>query len=46
MVAKALLWAVNEMDRRYQLLQKQKVVHIDDYNAVGKKTANWINCLK
>jgi len=35
--AKALLWAVNEMDRRYRLLQKQKVVHIDDYNAIAIK---------
>ncbi|MCG2795154.1 MAG: DNA translocase FtsK [Actinomycetia bacterium] len=35
--AKALLWAVNEMDRRYRLLQKQKVVHIDDYNIIAKK---------
>lgn len=33
--SKALLWAVREMDRRYQLLQKQKVVHIDDYNAIA-----------
>lgn len=30
--SKALLWAVEEMDRRYQELQRKKVVHIDDYN--------------
>jgi S-DNA-T family DNA segregation ATPase FtsK/SpoIIIE len=35
--AKALLWAVREMDRRYQVLQGQKVVHIDEYNAVAEK---------
>lgn len=35
--SKALLWAVNEMDTRYQMLQKQKVVHIDDYNAIAAK---------
>ncbi len=35
--AKALLWAVNEMDRRYQVLQKQRVVHIDEYNAIADK---------
>ena len=35
--AKALVWAVNEMERRYKLLQKQKVVHIDDYNAIAMK---------
>ncbi len=33
--AKALLWAVREMDRRYQVLQKQRVVHIDEYNAIA-----------
>lgn len=35
--AKALLWAVREMDRRYQVLQKQRVVHIDEYNAIAEK---------
>ncbi|MBU1671482.1 MAG: DNA translocase FtsK [Actinobacteria bacterium] len=35
--AKALLWAVREMDRRYQVLQKQRVVHIDEYNAIADK---------
>jgi len=35
--AKALLWAVKEMDDRYRLLKKQKVVHIDDYNAIAMK---------
>jgi S-DNA-T family DNA segregation ATPase FtsK/SpoIIIE len=35
--AKALLWAVREMDRRYRVLQKQKVVHIDEYNAVAEQ---------
>jgi S-DNA-T family DNA segregation ATPase FtsK/SpoIIIE len=35
--AKALLWAVREMDRRYQELQKQRVVHIDDYNAIAER---------
>lgn len=35
--AKALLWAVHEMDRRYQVLQKQRVVHIDEYNAIAGK---------
>ena len=35
--AKALLWAVREMDRRYKVLQGQKVVHIDEYNAVAEK---------
>ncbi len=35
--AKALLWAVHEMDRRYQVLQKQRVVHIDEYNAIAEK---------
>ena len=35
--SKALLWAVREMDRRYQVLQKQKVVHIDEYNSVAEK---------
>jgi DNA segregation ATPase FtsK/SpoIIIE, S-DNA-T family len=35
--SKALLWAVREMDRRYQELQKQRVVHIDDYNAVAER---------
>ncbi|HEY5531965.1 MAG TPA: DNA translocase FtsK [Candidatus Anoxymicrobiaceae bacterium] len=35
--AKALLWAVHEMDRRYQVLQKQRVVHIDEYNALAEK---------
>ena len=34
--AKALLWAVREMDRRYRVLQKQKVVHIDEYNAIAE----------
>lgn len=37
--SKALLWAVREMDRRYQELQKQRVVHIDDYNAVAERDA-------
>ncbi len=32
--SKALLWAVEEMDRRYQELQRKKVVHIDEYNAL------------
>ncbi|MFH0778029.1 MAG: DNA translocase FtsK 4TM domain-containing protein [Candidatus Eisenbacteria bacterium] len=35
--AKALTWAVREMDRRYRELQRQKVVHIDDYNAIAGK---------
>lgn len=35
--SKALLWAVREMDRRYQELQKQRVVHIDDYNAISER---------
>lgn len=35
--SKALLWAVREMDRRYKQLQKQKVVHIDDYNAIAER---------
>lgn len=35
--AKALLWAVREMDRRYQVLQKQRVVHIDEYNAIAEQ---------
>ncbi len=35
--SKALLWAVNEMNRRYQTLQKQRVVHIDEYNAIAEK---------
>lgn len=35
--AKALLWAVREMDRRYQVLQKQRVVHIDEYNTIAEK---------
>jgi S-DNA-T family DNA segregation ATPase FtsK/SpoIIIE len=35
--AKALLWAVHEMDRRYQVLQKQRVVHIDEFNAIAEK---------
>lgn len=35
--AKALLWAVREMDRRYQVLQKQKVVHIDEFNAIAEQ---------
>ena len=34
--AKALLWAVHEMDRRYQVLQKQRVVHIDEFNALAE----------
>lgn len=36
--SKALLWAVREMDRRYKELQKQRVVHIDDYNAIAEKS--------
>jgi S-DNA-T family DNA segregation ATPase FtsK/SpoIIIE len=35
--SKALLWAVQEMERRYQVLQKQRVVHIDEYNAIAEK---------
>ena len=35
--SKALTWAVREMDRRYRELQKAKVVHIDDYNALADK---------
>jgi DNA segregation ATPase FtsK/SpoIIIE, S-DNA-T family len=35
--AKALLWAVREMDRRYQVLQKQRVVHIDEFNAIAEQ---------
>ena len=35
--AKALLWAVHEMNRRYQVLQKQRVVHIDEFNAIAEK---------
>lgn len=35
--SKALLWAVGEMDRRYQVLQKQRVVHIDEYNAIADR---------
>ena len=35
--SKALIWAVREMDRRYKELQKAKVVHIDDYNALVDK---------
>lgn len=35
--ARALQWAVSEMENRYQRLQKQRVVHIDDYNAVAEK---------
>ena len=38
--SKALIWAVREMDRRYQELQKAKVVHIDDYNAIADKDKN------
>lgn len=34
--AMALQWAVEEMDRRYQELQGQKVVHIDEYNAIAE----------
>jgi S-DNA-T family DNA segregation ATPase FtsK/SpoIIIE len=34
--AKALLWAVREMDRRYRVLQKQRVVHIDEYNVIAE----------
>jgi S-DNA-T family DNA segregation ATPase FtsK/SpoIIIE len=35
--SKALLWAVREMERRYQVLQKQRVVHIDEFNARAEK---------
>jgi S-DNA-T family DNA segregation ATPase FtsK/SpoIIIE len=35
--SKALTWAVREMDIRYRELQKAKVVHIDDYNALADK---------
>ncbi|HEY5493237.1 MAG TPA: DNA translocase FtsK, partial [Candidatus Anoxymicrobiaceae bacterium] len=35
--AKALLWAVREMERRYQVLQGRKVVHIDEYNAIAER---------
>ncbi len=35
--SKALLWAVGEMERRYQVLQKQRVVHIDEYNAIADR---------
>ncbi|MBN1289933.1 MAG: DUF87 domain-containing protein [Actinobacteria bacterium] len=35
--SKALLWAVDEMNNRYQRLQKQRVVHIDEYNAIACK---------
>ncbi len=35
--SKALLWAVEEMDRRYQELQRRKVVHVDDYNAIASR---------
>lgn len=35
--AKALLWAVREMNRRYQVLQKRRVVHIDEYNAIAEQ---------
>ncbi|MBN2168620.1 MAG: DUF87 domain-containing protein [Actinobacteria bacterium] len=35
--SKALLWAVDEMNSRYQRLQKQRVVHIDEYNVIAEK---------
>jgi len=35
--AKALLWAVREMDVRYRELQRHRVVHIDDYNILAEK---------
>lgn len=35
--SQALAWAVGEMNRRYQVLQESKVVHIDDYNALAEK---------
>ena len=38
--SKALIWAVREMERRYQELQRQRVVHIDDYNVLAEKTKN------
>lgn len=38
--SKALQWAVGEMDRRYQELQKQRVVHIDDYNLLAGRDSS------
>ncbi|MCJ7745118.1 MAG: DNA translocase FtsK [Actinobacteria bacterium] len=38
--SKVLIWAVREMDRRYQELQRARVVHIDDYNALAGKVGN------
>jgi len=38
--SKALNWAVQEMERRYQELQRLRVVHIDDYNAIAFKDRN------
>lgn len=38
--SRALLWAVGEMDRRYQVLQKQRVVHIDEYNSIAEKDSS------
>jgi len=35
--AKALLWAVREMEKRYILLQGRRVVHIDEYNAIAEQ---------
>lgn len=35
--SRALTWAVEEMEKRYQMLQKARVVHIDDYNAIAQK---------
>ncbi|MDD5748927.1 MAG: DNA translocase FtsK [Actinomycetota bacterium] len=33
--SKALAWAVQEMEHRYQKLQHHRVIHIDEYNALA-----------
>ncbi len=42
LAARALMWAVREMERRYKLLEKQKVKSFDSYNEVSEEKLPYI----
>ncbi len=42
LASRALLWAVREMERRYKLLEEQKVKSFDSYNEVAEEKLPYI----
>lgn len=42
MASRALIWAVREMERRYRLLEKQRVKSFDSYNQVAEEKLPYI----